>query len=193
MESSLKLRWHMSKHECDNQNVTYDRTMLWIAKIMAWIMLTHLIRNTIFILIMFTWKLYRTYVAISPILKKWRLREWLPVEIFSVDRIIFVKPSTEFIREFVSYLQKKHKQIYCQNIADNLRQRENVCHFADNIFRLIFLHEMAVFKTPLKFVPDYSPDSDPAMIHMMVSSRKLTLQTHICHQNSYSKHVSYVI
>ena len=57
-----------AKHECDIQNVIYDMTMFWIAKRKAWI-LTYLIRNTIFVSIMFAWKSHRSYIAISLIFK----------------------------------------------------------------------------------------------------------------------------
>ena len=50
-----------------------------------------------------------------------------------------------------------------------LRQRQNGCHFADDIFKCIFFHENVwiSLKISLKFVPKVQINNDPALVQIM--------------------------
>ena len=76
--------------------------------------------------------------------------------------------------------------------VNTLRQRQNGCHFADNIFKCIFLNENVwiPIKISLKFVPKGPINNIPAMVQIMAWHRPgnkplsepmvVSLLTHIC-------------
>ena len=56
---------------------------------------------------------------------------------------------------------------------NKLRQRQNCCHFTDDIFKCIFLNENVwiLFKISLKFVPKIWVNNIPALVQMMAWCR----------------------
>ena len=76
--------------------------------------------------------------------------------------------------------------------VNTLRPRQNRCHFADDIFKSIFLNENAriSLKISLKFVPKVGINNTPALVQIMASRRPgdkplsepmmVILLTHIC-------------
>ena len=82
--------------------------------------------------------------------------------------------------------------IHCLNSLNTLRPRQNGRHFADNIFKCIFLNENAWIriKISLKFVPQGPINNIPALVQIMAWRRPgdkplsgpimVGLPTHIC-------------
>ena len=76
--------------------------------------------------------------------------------------------------------------------VNTLRQRQNGRHFADNIFKCIFLNEKIriLMKISLKFVPEVRINNIPALVLIMDRGRPgdkplsepmmISLPTHIC-------------
>ena len=76
--------------------------------------------------------------------------------------------------------------------VDILRLRQNCCHFADNIFKHVFLNENVwiLFKTSLMFVPKVWINNSAALVQIMACHRlgdkplsepmMIRLPTHIC-------------
>ena len=76
--------------------------------------------------------------------------------------------------------------------VNSLRLRQNGCHFADNVFKLIFLNENVriSFKISLNFVPKVPINNIPALVHIMAwggpgdkplsEPMMVNLVTHIC-------------
>ena len=58
-------------------------------------------------------------------------------------------------------------------LLDTLRPRQNGCHFADEIFKCIFLYENAwiLIKISLKFVPKGPINNIPALVQIMAWRR----------------------
>ena len=58
-------------------------------------------------------------------------------------------------------------------LIDTLRTRQNGCHFADNIFKCIFLNENVwiPIKISLRFVPKGPIDNIPALVQIMAWRR----------------------
>ena len=83
---------------------------------------------------------------------------------------------------------------YYHNVAglNTLRQRQNGCHFADNIFKCIFLNENVQIsdKISLKFIPKGPVNNIPALVQIMAwrhpggkplfEPMMVSLKTHIC-------------
>ena len=58
----------------------------------------------------------------------------------------------------------------CDIIVNTLRLKQNGCHFADDIFKLIIFYEIwcILILIPLKFVPKVPVSNKPALIQLMV-------------------------
>ena len=61
---------------------------------------------------------------------------------------------------------KRHSQLSLQCCINTLRERQNCRHFADDIFKCIFLNENVwiLFKISLKFVPKLQMNNIPALV-----------------------------
>ena len=77
-------------------------------------------------------------------------------------------------------------------LIDTLRPRQNGRHFADNIFKCIFMNEIVSIsiRISMKFVPNGPINNIPALVQIMASRRTgdeplsepmmVNLATHIC-------------
>ena len=91
-----------------------------------------------------------------------------------------------------SYHCYPHYYHVCHDIVNTLRPRQNGRHFADDIFKCIFLNENAgiLLKISLKFVPKVRINNIPALVQIMAWRRPgdkplsepmmINLLTHIC-------------
>ena len=90
-------------------------------------------------------------------------------------------------------IDQRNDQKFCINpLFNTLRPRQNGRHFADNIFKCIFLNEDAQIslKISLKFVPKARINNIPALVQIMAWRRPgnkplsepmmVSLPTHIC-------------
>ena len=90
------------------------------------------------------------------------------------------------VRAFTAFIQKRHITI------NSLRPRQNGRHFADDVFKRIFLNENGwiSLKISLKFVPKVPINNIPALVQIMAWRRPgdkplsepmmVRLPTHIC-------------
>ena len=87
---------------------------------------------------------------------------------------------------------KRETSLRFTSLINRLRPRQNGSHFADNIFKWIFLNENVwiPIKTSLKFVPQGPINNIPALVQIMAWRRPgdkplsgpmtVSLTTHIC-------------
>ena len=68
---------------------------------------------------------------------------------------------------------KRHSQLSLQCCINTLKQRQNCRHFADDIFKCVFLNENVwiLFKISLTFVPKLQITNIPALVQKMAWHR----------------------
>ena len=101
-----------------------------------------------------------------------------------ISKVLWYSPGGKFSRY--------HSQQYVAYYFNILRLRENGHHFADDIFKCIFLNEdvWIMLKISLKFVPKVRINNIPALVQIMAWRRPgdkplaepmmVSLLTHIC-------------
>ena len=115
---------------------------------------------------------------VSAILKK---TQWfwkaLAFEETTEKLLIFVWSSSSLLMAFhwcviIAFLFKLW-QYFTAAHSQHMSQRQNCCHFTDNIFKCIFLNEnvWTSLKISLKFVPEIQINNIPALHQIMVWHR----------------------
>ena len=96
------------------------------------------------------------------------------------------------LRNVSNHVLRHELQVLCSPVINTLRPRQNRRHFADDIFKCIFLNKNVwiPIKISLKFVPQGPINSIPALVQIMAWRRPgdkplsgpmiVRLPTHIC-------------
>ena len=80
----------------------------------------------------------------------------------------------------------RHLEQWWLITLNTFRQRQNGCHFADAIFKCIFLNENAwiLIRISLKFVPE-----GPTLVQIIAEAIVVRLPMHMCHPASMSWYI----
>ena len=114
------------------------------------------------------------------------------VTALALERLLW-RPNTPFVlRIYTGHCHMKSPFNCKLMLVNTLRPRQNGRHFADNIFKCIFLNENVwiSLKISLKFVPEVRINNIPALVQIMAWRRSgdkalsgtmmVSLLTHIC-------------
>ena len=116
-----------------------------------------------------------------------------PFQISSIVSLVTHRCVTNPSSSLTASPGEDHKNTVRPRWVNTLRPRQNCCHFANDIFKCIFLSENVwiSFKISLKYVPNVWINNIPAMVQKMAPSRRqaiiwtniammVSLLIHIC-------------